>query len=141
MTLETDDAAAGAYFLARATAQTGQNAYLYYFIYPGKGKMAGHGAVHGSELKFLSGVFRKSLWGEMDDEDRKLTETVSAYWTRFAATGDPNGPGTPHWFAYDTKTDLCLEIGHVVESRPVPHTDKYEVIHRSLGQRLADLQP
>ena len=77
----------------------------------------------------------------MDDEDRKLTETVSGYWTRFAATGDPNGPGAPHWPAYDRKTDLCLEIGHVVESRPVPHTEKYEVIHRSLGQRLADLQP
>jgi len=53
----------------------------------------------------------------MDDEDRKLTETGSGYWTRFAATGDPNGPGAPHWPAYDRKTDLCLEIGHVVESR------------------------
>jgi para-nitrobenzyl esterase len=141
MTLETDDTAAGAYLIARETAHTGQNAYLYYFIYPSKGKMAGHGAVHGSELKFLSGVFRKSFWGEMDEEDRKLTETVSGYWTRFAATGDPNGPGAPHWPAYDRKTDLCLEIGHMVESRPVPHTDKYEVIHRSLGLRLADLQP
>ena len=141
MTMGTDVAAAGAYFLVREMAQTGQKAYLYYFTYPSKGKMVGHGAVHSAELKFLSGVFRKSFWGEMDDEDRKLTETVSGYWTRFAATGDPNGPGAPHWPAYDRKTDLCLEIGHVVESRPVPHTEKYEVIHRSLGQRLADLQP
>jgi para-nitrobenzyl esterase len=103
--------------------------------------MAGHGGIHGAELKFLSGVFRKSFWGEMDDEDRKLTETVSGYWTRFAATGDPNGTSTPHWPAYETKTDLCLEIGHVVEPRPVPHTDKYEVIQKSLRERLAKLQP
>jgi para-nitrobenzyl esterase len=77
----------------------------------------------------------------MDDEDRKLTETVSGYWTRFAATGDPNGLGAFHWPAYETKTDLCLEIGHVVEPRPVPHTDKYEVIQKSLQERLAKLQP
>ena len=141
MTLETDDAAAGAYFLAREMADTGQNAYLYYFTYPSKGKMAGHGAVHGAELKFLSGVFRKSFWGEMDDEDRKLTETIGGYWTRFAATGDPNSPDSPQWPGYDTKTDLCLEIGKEVRPRPVPHTDKYKVIDSSLGARLAALQP
>jgi para-nitrobenzyl esterase len=61
MTLETDDFAAGAYFLARETAHIGQKAYLYYFTYPSKGKMAGRGATHSAEIKFLQADFRRSL--------------------------------------------------------------------------------
>ena len=76
MTLGTDVAAAGAYSLAREMAHTGQNSYLYYFTYPSKGKMAGHGGIHGADLKFLSGVFLKELLGEMDEEDRSSTNLV-----------------------------------------------------------------
>jgi para-nitrobenzyl esterase len=28
---------------------------------------------------------------------RRLAATMTTYWARFAATGDPNGPGTPAW--------------------------------------------
>jgi carboxylesterase type B len=67
MTLGTDISAASAYSLAQQTALAGQSVYLYYFTYPSRGKMSGHGGIHGAELKFLSSVFRKSFWGEMND--------------------------------------------------------------------------
>lgn len=140
MTLETDDFAAGAYFLARETAHIGQKAYLYYFTYPSKGKMAGHGATHCAEVKFLLGDFRNSSWGEWNDEDRKLSEALIKYWTTFASTGNPNGPSIPEWPSYAEGMDLCLEIGKEVRPRPVPHTDKYKVIDSSLGARLAALR-
>ncbi len=140
MALGTDDIGHGAYFLARDTARSGQNTYFYYFTYPGTGKMAGRGAVHGAELKFISGVFRKSFWGAPSDEDMKVAEIVTEYWTRFAATGDPNGPGLPKWPTYDTKSDLCLEIGRVVRAIPVPHADRYKVFEGALQPRLAELR-
>ena len=79
--------------------------------------------------------------GEWNDEDRKLTKTVIGYWTRFAATGDPNGASVPEWPTYDETTNLRLEFGHEVRFRAVPNLEKYKLIERSLGARLAKLQP
>jgi carboxylesterase type B len=32
------------------------------------------------------------------------------YWTRFAATGDPNGGGATQWLAYDATNENLLEL-------------------------------
>jgi para-nitrobenzyl esterase len=34
-----------------------------------------------------------------------LSHQMVAYWTNFAATGDPNGFGLPHWFPYNPDSD------------------------------------
>jgi len=36
------------------------------------------------------------------------------YWTRFAATGDPNGDDAPLWPPYDSVTDRHLELGDTI---------------------------
>jgi para-nitrobenzyl esterase len=64
---------------------------------------------------------------------------MMGYWTQFAKTGDPNGPGLPPWQVYDPKTGLVQEIGHQVKQRPTPHVDRFEVFERSLNSRLASI--
>ncbi|MGW6710348.1 carboxylesterase/lipase family protein [Streptomyces sp. NPDC054956] len=52
-----------------------------------------YGASHGFELPYL---FDTGL--AMNAPQRALSERMTGYWTRFAATGDPNAPGPgPRW--------------------------------------------
>lgn len=124
--------------MARDITRGGQRAYLYYFSYPGKGATAGRGAFHSIDTAFAGGGhFRRSRWGEPDEEDWKLAGVMSGYWTQFAATGNPNRAGLPAWSAYDLSADLCLELGRSISLIPTPHAGWFPVFERSLMSRLA----
>jgi para-nitrobenzyl esterase len=53
------------------------------------------GATHGSELPYLFGSMPN-----LPPPNPALSRQMIAYWTQFAHTGNPNGPGTPYWPAY-----------------------------------------
>lgn len=53
---------------------------------------------------------------------------ASAYWTRFARTGDPNGPGIPSWPAFTSQNNTALHIGDTFDVREVPDLPAHRVM-------------
>jgi para-nitrobenzyl esterase len=68
-------------------------------------------AFHGAELFFVFGNLQV-LTGDYvpTPAEAALADQMMGYWTRFAATGDPNGAGATPWPQYDPTTDPMLQL-------------------------------
>lgn len=51
-------------------------------------------------------------------EDRTVSERMSAYWTNFSRTGNPNGKGLPNWPEYSADSHQVMELG--THMGPIP---------------------
>jgi para-nitrobenzyl esterase len=66
---------------------------------------AGHLPTHGSELRYIFG------YNDLEDAgSRSYSDMMQQYWTNFAKTGDPNGPGLPVWSQYNDMTKASLDF-------------------------------
>jgi para-nitrobenzyl esterase len=50
-----------------------------------------------------------------------------SYWTNFAKSGDPNGPGLPNWPKYD-KDDSLIHLNTTITSGPDKLRARYEFL-------------
>jgi len=60
------------------------------------------GAFHGVELGFVFGMLGSVQSAPVTADEQALGDAVIGYWSRFAASGDPNGAGAPDWPQYDS---------------------------------------
>jgi len=100
---------------ARLMATTEVPTWLYHFTRLNRAGMAlGLGVFHTAELPYVFdnfvGIFSRT------SADVPVMEAMQGYWTRFAATGDPNGAGAVPWPRFSATADTHLEIGDTVRA-------------------------
>jgi len=85
-------------YAAKQVAATGQPSYAYHFSRVPPSKKQTIGAFHAAEISF---VFNSNIpiLG-LTEDDEKLAEFMTSYWTNFAKTGNPNGSDLPNWPQY-----------------------------------------
>ncbi|AMG74125.1 carboxylesterase/lipase family protein [Sphingopyxis granuli] len=94
-------------FLAEHHVAVSPTWFYHFDMVPASLRSQQPGTAHGGELAYLFGTPDAALvsW---DDRDRMLSSEMMDYWSRFVATGDPNGRGLPVWQDARTGRHLLL---------------------------------
>jgi para-nitrobenzyl esterase len=77
------------------------------------------GSYHGLDLPYVWDVSFPNSYPPLTSSQERLSETITAYWSAFARSGNPNGAGRPPWPAFDrTGTVLGLSTAAIA---PTPY--------------------
>lgn len=92
----------------RNFAAAGNPTWRYVYTHVFAGPSAVYGAFHGAEIGFVFGPISTATAAEAD-----LSAQMQRQWTRFAATGNPNGGSDPAWPQRTTADDVAIEFDDV----------------------------
>ncbi|WP_348266107.1 carboxylesterase family protein [Edaphobacter paludis] len=116
---------------ARLQAGTGKSSVFYYSFcqqppFPANSVYAGWGASHFAELWYVFDHLDQEPWN-WTAADRTVAEEMSSYWANFAKSGNPNGPGLPHWPEFTNTDSQVLSIGDPITVGSVPNIHSLSV--------------
>jgi len=84
-------------------------------------------AFHSDDIEYVFGTLDTRPGAVWRPEDRTLSEEMMGYWTNFARTGDPNGPGLAEWPRFD-KDDGVIHLDSTITSGPDTTRARYEFL-------------
>ncbi len=104
-------------------------AYYYRFDYDRHRFSHLVGAAHGVEIVYVFDTLKQegilNIYSrDQMKEAEPLVDIMMGYWTNFAKTGDPNGPGLPQWPAYNAQGRQRMHLD--LPSRAMPAHDVVE---------------
>jgi para-nitrobenzyl esterase len=91
-----------------------QFAYHFEHVEPGPDAER-YGAFHTSDVPYALATLDAAPQRPFTDIDRRVSAITSGYWLNFVKSGNPNGPGLPHWPALDPDSPVMLRIGERIE--------------------------
>ena len=90
------------------------------------------GAFHSDDIEYVFGNLDARKGAKWRPEDRQLSEQMQSYWTNFAKTGNPNGPGLPNWPVYNAAGNWqVLHLDATTQARPDAHRDRYLFLQKA----------
>lgn len=108
--------------------------YRYHFELPAPPSKfhAGSFTFHSDDIEYVFGNLDTRPGAVWRPEDRKLSDQMMTYWTNFAKTGNPNGPGLPEWPRYGADHRI-IHLDSTITSGPSTVEDRYEFLVRTPG--------
>ncbi len=92
------------------------------------------GAFHSDDIEYVFGALDSRPEAVWRPEDRKLSEMMGQYWTNFARSGDPNGPGLPKWPTTGPTEWQVMYLNANPEARPDPYRPRYVFLDSVWGK-------
>ena len=100
------------------------------------------GARHAGEIEYVFGALSSDAKAAWEPIDTTISEQMMSYWTNFAKTGTPNGPGLPKWPTY--KASDGYQVMHIApqsEAAADATRPRYLVLDQMAQHARTDADP
>lgn len=104
--------------LRLAHARTPIYAYLWTHVEPGPHSRVWR-VFHSSEIPYVFETLAAAPQRHFTSLDRTISRRMSRYWVDFVKTGNPNGPGLPHWPRLTRRAPRIMQLGARARPRPI----------------------
>jgi len=94
----------------------------------------GSGAFHSDDIEYVFGTLDSRQQATWRPEDRALSDQIQQYWTNFARTGDPNGPGLPAWPIYKPTDWQLMHLDNPSAAEPDTQRARYLFLNELWSQ-------
>ena len=92
------------------------------------------GARHAGEIEYVFGALDTVKGAPWEPADRQLSDLMMTYWSNFARTGDPNGPGLPKWPSHaGPHGPLVMHLDVTSHAAPDALKARYEALDAALS--------